>query len=392
MISSPIRLLPALLLITAFWTPGTWGADSTVTAEPVDAIRRTGEKPAAWYRAQAGAWERVVAARPGDVDAWWHYYLATAYATRGGAPEARRTRLGAIVDHMADWHPDRAETHLARCILDPGDTLSARRALQLDPDNPDVYYHPITTAELSRDTTRFTELLAGLHATGDLDPALLDYAFNTLVSTAPDALVFTNGDNDTYPAWMLQEVHGIRPDVTILNLHLARTRPRYLARRLAEEGFTIDATGLPGDPAPFLSALLNTLYRQDPHRPLYTALTVDDGWLKAVRRDLYVVGLTARFSPRRIDNMTVLLDRFAPAARLDYLRHDWQHDRHTVAPEILDRLNLNYVPAFVMLAEHHQAAGDSTAAGRWRALARRVASAGERGAELETVMKQRGIQ
>lgn len=55
---------------------------------------------------------------------------------------------------------------------------------------------------------------------GGFYPAIMEYNRNIMASCEKNAILFTNGDNDTYPMWFLQLLERYRTDITVINLSL----------------------------------------------------------------------------------------------------------------------------------------------------------------------------
>ncbi len=379
-----ILALTALFVAVLFYMQG-----RSEAPEKVEFVRVAGFKGSSWYEQQARLWEKEIEKDSRNANAWYNYYLANEYSfwEKPEAGKERKEKLSAILSEMEKNLAGTYGYYFLKYRFNHNDADALEQAYRLQPSNPDLYYELILRYELEGNAKKFKEFNRKLYDSHHLASGLVNYNYNMLMSPDSNAILFTNGDNDTYPAWMLQQAKDIRQDIMVVNLHLIRFYRDYLQRKLFEKNIRLEMNSLPdGNSGDFVPTLCRAITDKNPLIPLYFAVTVYQESIGAITDSLFMVGLAYRYSPARFDNVARVKENLENRFRLDYLHHDWYSETHPSTSAIVTALNANYISPMMLLYEDCLKRND-LAAERWKKFAFEIARQTGKEQEMEKYLQ-----
>lgn len=233
----------------------------------------------------------------------------------------------------------------------------------------------IKAAEMAGNRQEVAAICKEWYASGSFSPGLLNWNFNALMSVEQNAILFTQQETDTYPALLLQYALAVRQDVSVLSFQWLQD-PNYRSRILETEGLSwIPANSTLQE---FLYKLVHPSPKASP-KPVYFGSMTNKEVLQTDRDKLYLTGLALKYSGVPFDNLANLRYNFENRFRTDYLELSFEPEKD---PATVARVNLNYLPAVLMLYRHYGTAGEFTKADRMQNLALKIAREGGREEEV----------
>jgi hypothetical protein len=337
-----------------------------------------------WYQKQAQLWHKHLQKNEADANGWLNYYTASRMLKIYQAGVSSQ-QLDSIVNVISLKIPNTFEYHYI-AYYNSGlrnmetDKIHLQKAQELGPDRVELMDDLMTNYQITRDHKNIKKLASKWFESNDISAGVYAWCYNMLQSVEDDAILITVGDNDTYPAWILQQEKQVKPKVSIINSSLIMIED-YQKNYFKEMGippFIPDTSKLKTRNEIQEALILHI--RDNTSRPLYFTISSQKHLYKSFENDIYNVGLAYKYSEKKFDNIAIMKKNYEKYFLLDYLKLELNHD---ISQGLIDGSSSNYLLCFVTLY-HHYIKSEDNQAERLKSLILRIA---ERTGHLKGILK-----
>lgn len=349
------------------------------------------DKPHSFFVNQAELWWKEIEKNEKNEKAWYYYYKANRYAkmtfSQCKTPECNKYKSW-IDENRYLKEADQITSLISKAIpntftyyviIQEGypnnkERLDAlQKAYEIEPDNPDTYDEFVVYYETNNIKDKREEFNQKWYKSNDLSSGILNYNYNVLMSMRDGGAILTFGDNDTFPIWMLQDALNIRPEITVLNVHILSI-PEYRKNIFKKLNIPELSKDYPnGSTSNSQKEIIDHIIKNKPDElPLYISTPA---WKQFQDYDenLFIVGLVLEYSIENIDNIALLKNNFENRYAFDYIHNQFNFD---ISQGIVNRTNVNYLPGIIKLYQHYTLSGEAEKASKIKELGLLIADKG----------------
>ncbi len=333
-------------------------ANSEIEKQTVYSVVKQKQHPD-WYREQANLWMNEIDKNSKSPEAWLNYYTAKRMLKILGQGVTQED-LNGIVKRLSTEIPNSFEYHYIAywnrgLKTTKEQQIHLKKAHELGPNRVELMDDLFSHYLIENDRKNKLEVAKRWFNTNDISAGLYAWNYNMLQSVDANGILFTNGDNDTYPAFVLQLAKGVRNDVIVMNTSLLTVK-KYCDNLLKSSGLPVFEKEVDDFDSrlDFQKAIVEHIKKHS-KRSIYFAVTVYPELYASFKDELYNVGLAFKWSIAKFDNVAVIKRNFEKKYLLDYLEIDLMND---LSSGVVDQANANYLISMLTLYNHYEQSED----------------------------------
>lgn len=251
--------------------------------------------------------------------------------------------LDAIVNEMEETNAQSFEYHITTYINSNRSSDKFPNLLQaysLNPNNRQVILEMASYYEMTGSSKK--QMCQKIRNNGYYDSKVYTYASHVLAGVSQNGILLTHGDEDSYPAWVNQELSSQRTDVLVIYTDLLKN-DEYASSIYTKLGLG----SLSGSTS--LDERIDRVITGS-SRPVHLALTFRKDFIRKYRSKLYITGLVMRYQPSGEQNLAQAADLWEKELKGAELDKQWPAG-------VSGGLKRNYIPVLVNVYKHYQQTG-----------------------------------
>ncbi len=389
-----MKSLKIIILLVSSFVGSQLSAQQTQEAQEILGIAKE-YKDAHYYKTQAHLWKAKTQSTPKNGNAWLNYYKAQrAYYQQSDYDlwvrdqEGVFKKLVPIISEVGKHMPNSFEYNYLQSFNTIDDEKSLRfllMAYKIDPKRKETYEGLLTEYMVRWDEDKATEIAKRIMSSNIFSNPIYMWNNNILQSATKNSIIFSCGDMDTLPRWVLQRARGTRTDVTVINQPLMANSPTYLAgtfKKLNIQPYGKSKKDFPNT-EDYKNELLKYIIKQcSARKSIHFDCGVDIKLFSklGIKSKMYLTGLSFTYSEQPIDNMAITKKNFEQVMNLEYITTDFQvHPQDGIVKK---SMNISYIPGLMKLKNHYVQAGESNKAAKYTALMNYIANESGRREEI----------